>query len=168
MPLVLWRHLEWTVLFVAPLITMLLAGIDNIGIFIENPFSILPMATYCTAIHENVILAGADWASGNDQVRHAAFAPQDDGDSWVHHLLTRSGIWQLSQRLAPSELQDAGALVDLMLSSRPPAWQQVRIEEGPPCVGSDDGLDSNSLTPAVYRIGRSSSIRGELRPSKQC
>jgi predicted membrane chloride channel (bestrophin family) len=68
MPIVLWRTLHWGVFFVAPLITMLLAGIDNIGIFIENPINILPMATYCRVIHDNIILAAHDWSLDNGQV----------------------------------------------------------------------------------------------------
>jgi ion channel-forming bestrophin family protein len=43
MPAVLWKHLSWATFGVAPLITLLLAGIDNIGIQIENPMRILPM-----------------------------------------------------------------------------------------------------------------------------
>lgn len=35
MPLLLWGDLQWWTFLVASLITMLLAGIDNIGIMIE-------------------------------------------------------------------------------------------------------------------------------------
>ena len=69
MPFVLWRNLRWGGFFVAPLITLLLAGIDNIGIFIENPINILPMSSYCRVIHDNVILAAHDWSLGNFNVR---------------------------------------------------------------------------------------------------
>ena len=74
MPIVLWRNLEWGVFFVAPLITLLLAGIDNIGMHIENPFRILPMAAYCRVIQENIAIAACDWASENSKVQ----APSPD------------------------------------------------------------------------------------------
>ena len=35
MPLLLWTHFGWWTFFVASLITLMLAGIDNIGIMIE-------------------------------------------------------------------------------------------------------------------------------------
>jgi putative membrane protein len=36
------------------LISFLLIGVENIGIQIEEPFAILPLAAYCTAIQRDV------------------------------------------------------------------------------------------------------------------
>lgn len=65
LPLALWRHLNYYTIGVAPLITFLLAGIENIGVMIENPMRIMPMAAYCATIHGNVMFVGGDWAAGN-------------------------------------------------------------------------------------------------------
>ena len=65
LPLALWRHLDYFTIAVAPLIAFLLAGIENIGVQIENPMRILPMAAYCATIQSNVMLVGGDWAAGN-------------------------------------------------------------------------------------------------------
>jgi predicted membrane chloride channel (bestrophin family) len=83
MPMVLWKNLRWGVFFVAPLITVLLAGIDNIGNFIENPINILPMLSYCRVIHDNIILAAHDWSLDNAQVWHTA---------QFHHLCSTIAI----------------------------------------------------------------------------
>jgi hypothetical protein len=74
MPLVLWKYLEWGVYFVAPMITLLLAGIDNIGVHIENPILILPMSAYCHVIHDNLIVAASDWSLNNSQASSGHFA----------------------------------------------------------------------------------------------
>jgi hypothetical protein len=63
LPLALWNHLSWATIVVAPVITFLLAGIENIGVMIENPMRILPMAAYCTTIHSNILCVAAAWAS---------------------------------------------------------------------------------------------------------
>lgn len=51
------------------MITMLLAGIDNIGMHIENPIIILPMSAYCSVIHDNLLVAAGDWSMATAQVR---------------------------------------------------------------------------------------------------
>lgn len=43
MPYALWGNLGWATLVVAPLISFLLAGINEIGIDVEEPFSLLPL-----------------------------------------------------------------------------------------------------------------------------
>ena len=73
MPIVLWRNLEWGVFFVTPVITLLLAGIDNIGMHIENPFRVLPMAAFCRVIHENIVIAACDWAGDSSKVLRQCF-----------------------------------------------------------------------------------------------
>jgi predicted membrane chloride channel (bestrophin family) len=65
LPLGLWQHLGYATVAVAPMIAFLLAGIENIGIMIENPMRILPMAAFCVTIQYNVMDVGADWAAGN-------------------------------------------------------------------------------------------------------
>ena len=65
LPLALWRHLHYYTLAGAPLIAFLLCGVENIGIMIENPMRIMPMAAYCATIHGNVMYVGGDWAAGN-------------------------------------------------------------------------------------------------------
>jgi Bestrophin, RFP-TM, chloride channel len=41
LPFALWKHLGWATLAVAPLITLLLSGIENIGVMIEVGFILL-------------------------------------------------------------------------------------------------------------------------------
>jgi predicted membrane chloride channel (bestrophin family) len=65
LPLALWPNLQFATLIFAPMITFLLTGIELIGIRIENPFYIFPMAAYCATIHRNVMYLAADWAAGN-------------------------------------------------------------------------------------------------------
>lgn len=67
-PLALWASINWATLIVGPLTAFLLAGIENIGIMIENPMQILPMAAFCTVIHADVLGVASDWAHG-DYVR---------------------------------------------------------------------------------------------------
>lgn len=61
----MWRHLQFSTIFFAPVVAFLLAGVENIGIMIENPMRILPMAAYCASIHTSIMYVGADWAAGN-------------------------------------------------------------------------------------------------------
>lgn len=45
------------------------AGIDTVGIYIENPNTILPMASYCRAMHQDVLLSAHEWAAETGNVR---------------------------------------------------------------------------------------------------
>lgn len=58
------RHALWTnrVLTAQALISFLLIGVENIGIQIEEPFAVLPLEAYCTAIQRDVreIAAGCE------------------------------------------------------------------------------------------------------------
>jgi predicted membrane chloride channel (bestrophin family) len=65
LPIAMWRHLQYATIALSPLIAFLLAGVEYIGIMIENPMRILPMAAYCASIHTSVMYVGADWAAGN-------------------------------------------------------------------------------------------------------
>lgn len=64
LPLALWEYLDWATLFVAPLIAFLLAGVESIGVNMENPMKRLPMATYCKILHSNILIAASSWAFG--------------------------------------------------------------------------------------------------------
>lgn len=44
LPYALWSTFDWVTLIVAPLISLLLSGINEIGIDVEEPFSLLPLA----------------------------------------------------------------------------------------------------------------------------
>lgn len=43
LPLLLWPRLRWFTLLAAPLVATLLLGINEIGVDIEEPFSVLPL-----------------------------------------------------------------------------------------------------------------------------
>ena len=58
------------------------AGIDTVGIYIENPNTILPMASYCRSIHQDVLLSGHEWAAADGKVR----------GKWNFHIATPQ-IW---------------------------------------------------------------------------
>lgn len=66
LPLALWASLDWATIIVAPTIALLLAGIENIGVMIENPMKVMPMAAFCTVIHANVLGIGSAWAHGDE------------------------------------------------------------------------------------------------------
>ena len=46
LPYALWAKFFWTTLFVAPIIGVLLLGINEIGIDVEEPFSLLPLEAF--------------------------------------------------------------------------------------------------------------------------
>ena len=50
LPLALFAELKWHALFVAPLLVLILFGIDEIGVELEEPFTLLPLETLCDAI----------------------------------------------------------------------------------------------------------------------
>ena len=43
LPFALWAKFEWVTLLLAPIIGVLLLGINEIGIDVEEPFSLLPL-----------------------------------------------------------------------------------------------------------------------------
>ena len=46
LPYALWTRFGWATLFVAPAIALLLLGINEIGIDVEEPFSLLPLEAF--------------------------------------------------------------------------------------------------------------------------
>ena len=66
MPLALWPSCGYWTLVVAPLITFLLAGIENIGVQIENPYRSgqLAMYAYCATMQADCISVAGEWACG--------------------------------------------------------------------------------------------------------
>ena len=46
LPYALWAKFFWTTLFAAPIIGVLLLGINEIGIDVEEPFSLLPLEAF--------------------------------------------------------------------------------------------------------------------------
>jgi hypothetical protein len=53
------------------------AGVETVGIYIENPNTILPMACYCREMHQDMILSALEWTSDDGVVRayhHACIA----------------------------------------------------------------------------------------------
>jgi hypothetical protein len=64
LPLALWKHLHWGTLVATPMIAFLLAGIESIGMNMENPMKRLPMGTYCKILHSNILVAASNWAFG--------------------------------------------------------------------------------------------------------
>lgn len=55
LPFALWQDCQWITPFVAVLIAFLLLGVENIGVQIEQPFSVLPLEKFCTTIRDNII-----------------------------------------------------------------------------------------------------------------
>jgi predicted membrane chloride channel (bestrophin family) len=63
LPLALFAELRWHALFVAPLLVLILFGIDEIGVELEEPFTLLPLETLCDAIKaQSTELLAADVA----------------------------------------------------------------------------------------------------------
>eukprot|EP00899_Mesostigma_viride_P001418 jgi/Mesvir1/11277/Mv01073-RA.1 len=54
MPVFLWHDLEWATPLVTVLITFFLLGIEEIGVQIEEPFSILPLEAFCDGVQDAV------------------------------------------------------------------------------------------------------------------
>ncbi|PRW56885.1 UPF0187 chloroplastic [Chlorella sorokiniana] len=54
LPFTLWDSCRWAMLPIAILIAFLLLGIEEIGVQIEEPFSILPLCHICRTIRRNV------------------------------------------------------------------------------------------------------------------
>lgn len=50
---VMWTEFHWAALAFAPLLTWLLYSIDEIGVQLEEPFSMLPLAQICETIRTN-------------------------------------------------------------------------------------------------------------------
>ena len=86
LPFALWRHLSWATLGVAPLISLLLCGIENIGVMIENPMRIMPMLGFCETIHADLLCVAGAWASGG-YVRNSFYY-------FVVALLSSSMCWE--------------------------------------------------------------------------
>jgi predicted membrane chloride channel (bestrophin family) len=54
LPFTLWTACRWAMLPVALIVSFLLLGIEEIGVTIEEPFSILPLEAICRTIEGNV------------------------------------------------------------------------------------------------------------------
>ncbi|KAL4425568.1 hypothetical protein ABPG75_009584 [Micractinium tetrahymenae] len=54
LPLTLWASCRWAMLPFSLIIAFLLLGIEEIGVSIEEPFSILPLCHICSTIRKNV------------------------------------------------------------------------------------------------------------------
>ncbi|KAL4421772.1 hypothetical protein ABPG77_009755 [Micractinium sp. CCAP 211/92] len=71
LPFALFDSCRWATVPITCLISFLLLGIEEIGVAIEEPFSILPLEALCDAIERNVWelhrmhVAGADGAAGS-------------------------------------------------------------------------------------------------------
>lgn len=50
---VLWNEFHWAALLIAPLFTWLLYSVEEIGVQLEEPFSMLPLAQICETIRTN-------------------------------------------------------------------------------------------------------------------
>lgn len=55
LPFALWHECQWLTPFVSVIVTFLLLGVENIGVQIEQPFSVLPMEQFCATIRANII-----------------------------------------------------------------------------------------------------------------
>lgn len=89
LPLALWANLGWATLPTASLIAFLLSGIENIGIRIENPMLVLPMAAFCFTIQSNVLDMSKTWRS----------AQQEDLSIWINNVLKGSQpMWQTQHK----------------------------------------------------------------------
>ncbi|KAL4438051.1 hypothetical protein ABPG77_004272 [Micractinium sp. CCAP 211/92] len=65
LPLTLWESCGWAMLPFALIIAFLLLGIEEIGVSIEEPFSILPLCHICGTIQRNVAELLATTAGSN-------------------------------------------------------------------------------------------------------
>ena len=54
LPLALWQPCRWGMVPVCVMISFLLLGIEECGVAIEEPFSILPLDLFCSTIKANV------------------------------------------------------------------------------------------------------------------
>jgi hypothetical protein len=97
LPFGLWQHLGYYTVAFAPLIAFMLAGIENIGVMIENPIRILPMGAFCAFIQCDVMGAGAHWAAGNQVHIFPLIVQKSRGSSRGNHKNAHSAtslmIW---------------------------------------------------------------------------
>ncbi len=54
LPFALWEHLHWGMVPTSVVISLLTLGVEDIGVLIEEPFSILPLEQICSTIRENI------------------------------------------------------------------------------------------------------------------
>lgn len=78
LPFGLWKSFQWLTPAVAVTVTFLLLGVENIGIQIEQPFSVLPLELFCATARANVIEQLKTRPRGGDLVYQAASA-------WYEH-----------------------------------------------------------------------------------
>lgn len=52
-PFALWHDFKWSALLFAPMLTFLLFAIEEIGVQLEEPYSMLPLAQICETIRGN-------------------------------------------------------------------------------------------------------------------
>lgn len=57
LPFALWRVCKWLTPGVAGVVAFLLMGVENIGVQIEQPFSVLPLELFCSIIKINIMEA---------------------------------------------------------------------------------------------------------------
>ena len=106
---------------------------------------ILPMAAYCTTIHQNVLLSAEAWVSSTRQVRNA--------------VLPLPAVASLTKcirqpRQANGAVQTAVSLVRQQLRREPPAWQRGEEQFVPCCSGDVD--DPSETVPHAYKYSLSS------------
>ena len=75
----LWNEVHWASLLFAPALTFLLFAIDEIGVQLEEPFSVLPLAQICDKVRANVTeiveLSGRARALAREEATWAAAGP---------------------------------------------------------------------------------------------
>ena len=69
LPLALWNQFGWYTVIVAPVVSFLIMGIENVGNQIENPLLVLPMGAYCSKLHHDIVGITERWVSGDPEVR---------------------------------------------------------------------------------------------------
>ena len=76
LPFALYDSLRWAVVPVCTLLAFLLLGIEEIGVQIEEPFSILDLERICATVRENVAALEEGAGGGRGGGGGAAAAPE--------------------------------------------------------------------------------------------
>mmetsp|Transcript_33472 Transcript_33472/g.85514 ORF Transcript_33472/g.85514 Transcript_33472/m.85514 type:complete len:174 (+) Transcript_33472:1045-1566(+) len=69
LPLALWEETSWGVVPISGIVAFFLLGIDEIGVQIEEPFSIMPLDRYCQTIQDDAASASINCAVAIEVLR---------------------------------------------------------------------------------------------------
>ncbi|GAB4814212.1 hypothetical protein N2152v2_001258 [Parachlorella kessleri] len=87
LPFAFWSLFGWVTIPIMATLTFLLVGLENIGIQIEEPYTVLPLHRFSVGIKRGVELTLAHWRTAEEVVEWAARPPPgppaSEGGEWA-------------------------------------------------------------------------------------